>query len=228
MGVELSYIARLTQEKTMQALEWVYEKAISDVAGLDSAQHLADDYLRKGGTLEEKINALIRWQSSMSGASGFITGLGGLLTIPASIPANVISVMFIQIRMIAAIATMCGHDVKEESVKTSVLLSLMGDAAVDLVKDFGISAAADVAISAITNIPGKSLTAINRVVGFNLLAKTGQTGLINLGKTVPILGGVISGATDAFTTYTIGNFARDKFLMPERAGQMELLAGDLA
>ena len=52
--------------------------------------------------------ALIRWQNAKCATSGFIAGLGGSITLPVSIPANISSVLYIQIRMIAAIAYMGG------------------------------------------------------------------------------------------------------------------------
>lgn len=89
----------LTHSKVMQVLEWAYEKATSDLPGLDSAQELAASYLQEEGSLKEQINSLIRWQNAKSATSGFVTNLGGLITLPVAIPANFASVMFIQIRI---------------------------------------------------------------------------------------------------------------------------------
>ncbi|WP_229493994.1 hypothetical protein [Massilia arenae] len=36
----------LTQGKIMQALDWAYEKAVAGVPGLDSADEMAQDYLK--------------------------------------------------------------------------------------------------------------------------------------------------------------------------------------
>jgi hypothetical protein len=44
------------------------------------------------------------------------------------------------------------------------------------------------------------------------LSKYGGKGIINLGKTVPLVGGVIGGTIDTFTTNLIGNTARKIFL----------------
>lgn len=61
----------------------------------------------------------------------------------------------------------------------------------------------------------KVLTKINKAVGFRLVTKFGSKGLINLGKVVPVLGGVIGGGLDAFTTNIVGNQARNTFLQFE-------------
>lgn len=203
----------LTHSKVMQVLEWAYEKATSDLPGLDSAQELAASYLQEEGSLKEQINSLIRWQNAKSATSGFVTNLGGLITLPVAIPANFASVMFIQIRMIAAIAKMCGYDLRDDRVKTLVYVSLCGTAVKDLMKDVGVQLGTKLTASMIQKyVTAEMLKEINKAVGFRLLTKAGQTGVINLGKAVPFVGGVIAGAFDGFTTNVIGNTARDMFL----------------
>jgi len=138
--------------------------------------------------------------------------LGGLLTLPVSIPANIASVLFVQVRMIAAIAHMAGYDVKDDQVKTMVYACLTGNAAKEILKEVGIEIGSKLAVNAIKGISGKTITAINQKVGFRLLTKFGEKGVINLGKAVPLLGGIIGGSVDSYTTNTVGNFARDAFI----------------
>lgn len=202
----------LTQSKVMDALDWAYDKAVSGVAGLDSSSEMAAEYLAGNGTLEEKINSLIRWQNTKAGTSGFLTGLGGIITMPVTVPANIASVMYVQIRMIAAIAKMCKQDLHSDRVKTIVYACLVGDAAKDILKDVGIVIGSKVATNAIKSISGKTITAINQKVGFRLLTKFGEKGVINLVKVVPLLGGVVGGTVDAVATNLIGNVARDTFI----------------
>lgn len=203
----------LTQEKVMQVLEWAYDKATSDLPGLDSAQELAESYLREDGSLKDQINSLIRWQNTKSVTSGFVTNLGGLITLPVSIPANFASVLFIQIRMIAAIAKMCGYDLKDDRVKTLVYVSLCGSAVKDLLKDVGVQLGTKLTASMIQKyLTAEMIKAVNKAVGFRLLTKAGTTGVINVGKAIPFVGGVIAGTFDGVTTNIIGNTARDMFL----------------
>ena len=56
------------------------------------------------------------------------------------------------------------------------------------------------------------IKAINKAVGFRLITKNGTTGIINVGKMVPVLGGIIGATFDATTTNIIGNTARNIFL----------------
>lgn len=202
----------LTHEKIMGALDWAYDKAIVGAPGLDSAEELARDYLAGSGTLTERIDSLIRWQNTKAGTSGFLTGLGGIITMPVTVPANIASVMYVQIRMIAAIAIMCGQDVRSDQVKTLVYACLAGEAAKDILKDAGIVIGTKVATNLIKNISGKTIAAINKKVGFRLLTKFGEKGVINLVKVVPVLGGVIGGTVDAVATNVVGNIARNTFV----------------
>ena len=203
----------LSESKIMKTLDWAYDKAINGVAGLDSASELAEDYMKKGGSKVDQANSLIRWQNTKAGTSGFLTGLGGIITMPVAIPANISSVMYVQIRMIAAIAHMGGHDIKDDRVKSLVYACLTGNAAKDILKDIGIVVGTKITTNAIKSISGKTIVAINQKIGFRLLTKFGEKGAINLGKAVPFVGGFIGATFDSVTTNTIGNIARDTFVL---------------
>ncbi|HDR1204397.1 TPA: hypothetical protein QB268_000171 [Pasteurella multocida] len=56
---------------------------------------------------------------------------------------------------------------------------------------------------------------INQAVGFRLVTKAGNTGIINAVKVVPFLGGVVGATFDATTSNIIGNTARNIFLKQE-------------
>lgn len=204
----------MTEGKLMQALDWAYEKSVNGVAGLDSAIELADDYISEGGTPYEQANSLIRWQNTKAATSGFVSGLGGIITLPVAIPANVASVLYVQVRMIAAIAHIGGYDLKNDKVKTLVYSCLVANCAKDVVKDIGIAVGNKLAMNAIKGVSGKTVAEINRRVGFRLLTKFGEKGVVNLGRAVPLLGGIIGGSFDAYTTNAVGNIARDTFVAP--------------
>ena len=202
----------LTESKIGQTLDWAYDKAISGVPGTMSAQKLAEDYLSKTGSLQDQANSLIRWQTAKAGTSGFVTGLGGVLTIPVAIPADLAVVLYVQIRMIAAIAYMGGHDLKNDKVQSLVYVCLVGNSAKEIIKDLGIVFGTKLTTQAIRRISGKTIIAINQKVGFRLLTKFGEKGVVNLGKAVPIVGGVVGAIADSVPTKIIGNVARDTFI----------------
>lgn len=88
----------------MGTLDWAYEKAVTGVVGFDSAEGMAQAYLKGDRSMVDKCNSLIRWQNTKVGTSYFLSGLGGAILIPVTIPANIVSIMYVQARMIAAIA----------------------------------------------------------------------------------------------------------------------------
>jgi hypothetical protein len=122
---------------------------------------------------------------------------------PITLPANITSVLYIQIRMIAAIAHLAGHNLKDDKVKTMVYVCLVGSGTVEILKNTGIQIGRKFTYSAIKNISGKTIMQINQKVGFRLVTKFGEKGIVNLGKAVPIIGGIIGGILDLASTNTI-------------------------
>ena len=64
----------------------------------------------------------------------------------------------------------------------------------------------------VKKIPGEVLTKINQKVGFRLLTKFGTKGIVNIGKMVPVVGGIISGGFDFAETKVIANRAYTMFI----------------
>lgn len=202
----------LTRGAIMKMLDYGYEKAIGGIPGFDSASQMADNYMGNGKSNLYNAKRLIRWQVSKAGTSGFVTGLGGVLTMPVTVPANIASVIYVQIRMIAAIAHMGGYDLKDDRVKSLVYICLVGNGAKDLLKDVGIVLGKKLATQMILNISKETISAINRKVGFKLLSKFGEKSVITLGKTVPVVGGVVSATFDSLATAVIGKVATKTFI----------------
>ena len=203
---------KISKELILETLDYVYGLAVNGVPGLDSAEDMANDYLKQNGTLREKANSLIRWQNTKATTSGFLSGLGGFITMPILIPANIASVLYVQVRMIAAIAIIGGYNVKDDKVKSLVYACMAGNTAKDILKEVGIKVGTKLSQTLIEKISFEVIKKINQAVGFRLLTKFGSTGVVNLGKALPLVGGVIGGAFDGITTNIIGNVARDTFI----------------
>ncbi|NDV96013.1 EcsC family protein [Dysgonomonas sp. 521] len=183
-----------------KTLDWAYSKAVSGFTGVDSAYDLGNSYLVQGGTLEEQVDSLIKWQVAKAATSGFVTGLGGVMTMPLTVPANIASVIYVQIRMIAAIAYMGGHDIREDRVKSLVYICMVGNGAKELLKDVSVKAGE------------KLLTKVIEKVSANLAGQAGSKGITSLGKALPLLGGVVGGSYDGVTTRVVGKVAKKIFI----------------
>ena len=200
-------------KKGQEALDKLYSSALNGIPMVSgSVDDLVEDYLSKYETVGEAAAALVRAQVVKCGTSGFITGFGGLITLPVTIPANLSSVFYVQMRMIAAIAAMGGYDVRSDQVKTQIYVCLTGISVADLLKDAGIKAGEQAARSAIKKIPGAVLTKINQRIGFRFITKFGEKGVVNLGKCVPLVGAVVGGGMDVASTRVIGKRAIAEFI----------------
>ena len=196
-----------------KCLDWGYEQAINGLPGLPTADKLAEDYLKKNNYDANKAaTSLIHWQIGKSAGVGFATGLPGLIALPATLPADLASVFYLQIRMVAAIAKMGGLDIKCDQVKTMIFTCLIGDSAVSVIKNAGVEFTKKLAGKQIERLSKETIKRINEAVGFRLVTKYGSKGLINLGKLVPVAGGIIGASFDAVETHIVGKTAKKLFL----------------
>lgn len=204
---------KCSQADMMNLLDSLYSKCIQGIPMISSPiEKMADDYLQHNATVEDAAKDMIHKQVIKCTTSGFITNLGGVITLPVTIPANVGSVMYVQMRMIACAAYMAGYDVHTDQVQTLVYACLAGVSVMEVVKKAGIKIGQKGLENLIDKIPGKVLIAINRKVGFRMLTKFGETGAINIGKAIPVVGGVIGGGFDFIDTKFIGNRAYNQFI----------------
>lgn len=126
-----------------KALQYAYDKAINgcEVNGirlLDSAADLAMSYNNPNRTVRQNATSLINWQCSKSAASGFATAFGGFAVMAVGLPANLTSVLYVQLRMIAAIAILAGYDPHDDQVQTYAYICLTGSSAHEFVKNLGV------------------------------------------------------------------------------------------
>ena len=203
----------ISQEDIMKLLENCYQKSLDGIPHVSpSIEQMAQDYLEKHKTREKAAKAMIKNQIIKCTTSGFITGFGGIITLPVTIPANIGSVLYVQMRMIACCAYMAGFDLKNDHSQTFVYACLAGVAVNDLLKQVGIKLGVKLANNLVKKIPGKVLTKINQKVGFRFITKFGTKGLVNLGKLVPGVGAVVGGTFDLIETKIIGKRAYKWFL----------------
>ena len=111
----------------------------------------------------------------------------------------------------ATIATIYGHDVEDDRVRTWVLLTVMGSSMTDVLKEAGVVVGGKVAMNVLKQVPGKTLIAINKAVGFRLITRAGKTGVVNVIKCIPFVGVVVGGSVSAMGANTIGNLAKKNF-----------------
>lgn len=210
------------ESKVLLLVRKVLDLALDGVGPLSSASLLAQEYEldQSYATTDARVDALIRWEATKNFTSGFLSGLGGIVTLPVTVPAALGASWVIQARLCGAIAELYKYSLREDRVRTLVLLALVGDSGKEILKEAGINASKRLTLAAIEKLPDTILTEINKRVGFRLLSKAGETGVINLTKLVPLLGGVVAGSLDATMCVAIGKTGKRIFRArkPERNG----------
>ena len=193
-----------SQEDVMKLLDSLYEKAIDGIPYVSKPiSEMAAEYLSKHTDVEKAAKAMVRNQVLKCTTSGVITGFGGFITLPVTVPANISSVLYVQMRMVACAAYMGGYEVDSDQVQTLVYACLAGVAVGAIFKKAGLAFGNKVFINLVKKIPGSVITRINQKIGMRFITKFGQKGIINLGKLTPGVGAVISGGFDYVETKVI-------------------------
>jgi len=192
-------------------LEWIADAGINGLGVLPSAEQVAADYLKEAASVEDAINSVIAWRTMYAAGTGFITGLGGIVAMPITIPAGLAASYALGANTAAAVAHLRGYDIHSEQVRTMVLLCLIGEAGEEILKTAGITIGTKVCQNLIKQIPGRVLIEINKKIGFRLITKAGEKGVVNLMKMLPLVGGVVGGTFDGIFVNSCGKTAKTVF-----------------
>lgn len=203
----------INEDNILKILDELYVKACDGIPKVNvSVEKMADDYLQKHSDINKAAKSMLNHQVAKCATSGFITGFGGLITLPVAVPANLSSVLYVQMRMVACTAHMGGYDLKSDQVRTFIYACMAGVSVNQLTKKLAVNFSNKMAKVAIEKIPGKVLTKINQRLGFRFVTKFGQKGLVNLGKMIPGVGAAVSGGMDFAETKAIANRAYNMFI----------------
>ena len=207
----------VTPDDILKLLDWLYEQSITGIGPLKSPSvyKMADDYLGRYHDPEIACKKMLNNQIKKCTTSGVITGFGGVITLPVAIPANISSVLYVQMRMVACVACLAGLDLNSDQVQTFVYSCLAGVSVAGAAKQAGIKFGTKFATKTIEKIPGKTLVKINQRIGFRFITKFGETGIINLGKLVPGVGAIVNGGFDLVETKIIADRAYKLFFEGE-------------
>ena len=193
----------LTSNSMMSGLGWIYDKVVG----------LPDPAAGKGAGIcsDAEIDRKIRFYCASAGSAGFVMNLGGAITLPFTLPANLLSVAALQLRLVTDIAVCRGYDVHSPEVRAAAIACLAGNAAIEVFKEAGIQFGVRLGQRVIGQIAGATLARLNQAAGTRLLAKAGSQGFAGFAKFVPIMGGVIGGGIDVLSTRAAGEIAKKLF-----------------
>ncbi|WP_131104155.1 EcsC family protein [Ornithinimicrobium sufpigmenti] len=194
---------------------------IDGIGPVDSVDEVVAKLRRKHGEdgkgVEAAIKEVVSDHVKKAGVGGFLTGAGGVVTMPVSLPANVLEFYVLATRMVASIATLRGYDVTTKGARSAVLLSLVGADADDLLRKAGLGTVSGMtgsgrlAAMASNRMPRAAAMMINKAVGFRLLTQVGGRALTRFVRYVPVAGGIVGAGLDGLLMKRIADHARSEF-----------------
>jgi len=162
-------------EVTGTMIRTILEKAIDGLGPLPGAATSAEAAVRKaGGDTDVAIDDLISSHVRLAGAQGFVTNIGGLITMAVTAPANLVLICLLDPDARKALT----KDAKSDMSPATVVKGEQGQKVRQLV-------GRAVALSLLTGVGGK------RVAAF-------------VARRIPVLGGAVGGAGDAWATRRVG------------------------
>ena len=194
-------------------VEMLVDAGLDGRGPLSSARERADAALaRSGGDREKAIGALARSTTVTGAIGGFVTGLGGFVTMPVSLPVNVAEFYIQAVRMVGGIAALRGYDLDEPRIRTAVLLTLVGSDSDEVLKKAGMTTASGRITSyALKGLPPAALMVVNKAVGFRLMRGVSEKVLSRFGRGIPLAGGIVGGGIDAYMMKKIADHAMKEF-----------------
>ena len=186
-----------------------FERAVDGVGPLPGAAAAADAKLaRFDGDRPRAIRDVVDSHVTLAGAQGFLTNVGGLVTMAVTIPANVSGLALLQAHMVGGIAHLRGYDLTDPRVRNAVLACMLGsDGVRSLVKAKKLPSSP----MAIATAPAHDPALDSRIaaeVATELFARVaGKRTLATVGRKMPLVGGGFGMVTDGFATYQVGRYA---------------------
>ncbi|MFT3835111.1 MAG: EcsC family protein [Micropruina sp.] len=194
-------------------LRQILEFAIDGYMTIPGAKDAAARALQSRGDHEAALDSLIRQHVGLAGAQGFLTNLGGLITLPVALPANLAGLAIVQMRMIAGIAHLRGYDVNDRRVRSALTLTMLGEDEVRKRVASGRlpSTPMGVATAPVFD-PALEHAVSERVFGDLGTKMAGKHVVVQVAKRIPLVGGGVGAAADGYFTYALGQYARREFI----------------
>lgn len=186
-----------------------FDGAVDGAGPLRGAAAAADRRLREhDGKVDEAVGALVDSHVRLAGAQGFVTNLGGLVTMAVTIPANISGLALLQCHLVAGIAHLRGYDLDDPRVRNAVLACMLGaDSVKALVKKKKLPSSPMAIATAPSHDPGLDDQIAREVTAELITRVAGKRTVAMIGRRMPIVGGGVGAVSDGYTTYQIGKYA---------------------
>lgn len=210
-------VAEMAPGAATRVVHEALHRAIHGVGPLPGAAAAAEKQLaEQHGDPDRAIHEIVENHVRFAAAEGFVTNIGGLVTMTVTVPANITGLALVQCRMVAAIAHLRSYDLDDPRTRDAILAGLLGNDRVNaLIKKKRLPGTPMAIATAPVHDPHLDTLMATEVAAELVTQVAGKRLATTLGRRVPVVGGMIGAGTDAFSTWQVGRYmARE--LLPRR------------
>jgi uncharacterized protein (DUF697 family) len=203
-------VHRVAPDLNSSFIHQTVQRAVHGIGPLPPAAAAAEKQLREqDGAVEDAIGELIENHATMAAGQGFVTNLGGLATMAATVPVNITGLALLQVRLVAGIAHLRGYDLEDDRVRNAILLCTLGEQSVKgLVKAKKVPGSPMVLATAPAYDPELDKLVAAEVTSALVGRVLGKRAASAVARRVPVAGGVWAAGSDAYNTWQIGKYAQ--------------------
>lgn len=202
-----------TPEMAGGMLRGIVDFAIYGNEALPGAKTVAARALQARGEREAAIDSLVMQHVGLASAQGFLTSVGGLITLPVGLPANIAGMAVVGVRMVASIAHLRGYDVEDSRVRAAITLAMLGDEQVRKLISSGKLPTAPLAVATAPAFDPELERAISERVMGSLASRMGGKHLaVVVVRRIPLVGGGVGAAVDGWLTYGLAGYVKREFV----------------
>lgn len=184
-------------------LDKLYQLCLTGGYGLISAYELASQHKIRYPFHSDSLDKLIKQEANKVATMGFLTGLGGLISLPITLPASAIGALFIQMRLVATIAILQGHDIYDKRIQLLMYFSLCVMSGKSELQRF--------CLKTLMKQSNEIIQQISLSVTKQLIVILSTKNSLKLVKVIPLVSGMTGAIIDRIITYRIGQFAKHQF-----------------
>jgi len=183
----------------------IYNRILDGLPGLGTPDEMAARERDRATSTHAAADRVVAVHTALGTSQGFLFGLPGLLLLPVTLPANLISAAAIQLHMVATLASLGGERVEDPAVR---------DRCVDCLLRSGPRKPAQRESDEIAQRTGLKL--LERAARWAVARKArsvARTTLRRVGfRSAPFFGGILGGGSDGLATRAVSRCARAEFL----------------
>lgn len=211
-------VTKLAPALTAGFVHQALDRAIHGVGPLDGAALAAHKQLdEQQGDVDKAIREVIENNVRLAGAQGFLTNLGGLVTMALMVPANITGLALLQCRMVAGILHLRGYDLADQRTRNAILASMLGeDRLLALVKRKKVPGTPMALATAPVHDPHLDNIMANEVASELVSKVAGKRIATTVARRVPVFGGLVGAGSDGYSTWKIGRYVDREFLPRKR------------